>query len=102
MLTLCRILERVRSKHLEATLSFFDYSKAFDSKYCGRREQILLAYYLPKETVVVIMMLYKNTKVNVCSPDGYNGYFDVVAGVHQGDILALGLFIICLERLYIK
>ena len=33
-------------------------------------EQILLPYGLPKETVAAIMMLYKNMKVKVRSPDG--------------------------------
>ena len=59
-------------------------------------EQILLAYDLPKETVAVIMMLYKNTKVKVRSSDGDTNYFDIVAVVPQGDILAPYLFIICL------
>ena len=43
------------------------------------------------------MMLYKNTKVKVCSPDGNTDYFDIVTGVLQGDILAPYLFIICLD-----
>ena len=43
------------------------------------------------------MMLYKNTKVKVCSPDGDTDYFDIVAGVLQGDTLAPYLFIICLD-----
>ena len=42
-------------------------------------------------------MLYKNTKVKVCSPDGDTNYFDIVAGVLQGDTLAPYLFIICLD-----
>ena len=42
-------------------------------------------------------MLYKNTKVKVCSPDGDTGYFDIVAGVLQGNTLALYFFIICLD-----
>ena len=58
-------------------------------------KQILLAYSQPKETVEAIMMLYKNTKVKVRSPDGDTNYFDIVAGVLQGDTLALYLFIIC-------
>ena len=37
----------------------------------------------------------KNTKVR--SPNGNIDYFDIVAGVLQGDILALYLFIICLD-----
>ena len=44
------------------TLLFADFSKAFDSIYSGKMEQILLAYNLPKETVVAIIMLDKNTK----------------------------------------
>ena len=59
--------------------------------------QILLAYGLPKETVAAIMMLYRNTKVKVHSPDGDTDYFDIVAGVLQGDTLAPYLFIICLD-----
>ena len=60
-------------------------------------EQILLAYGLPKETVAAIMILYRNTKVKVRSPDGDTEYFDIVAGVLQGDTLAPHLFIICLD-----
>ena len=60
-------------------------------------EQILLAYGLPKETVAAITILYRNTKVKVHSPDGDTEYFDIVAGVLQGDTLAPYLFIICLD-----
>ena len=51
-------------------------------------EQILLAYGLPEETIAAIMILYRNTKVKVRSPDGDTEYFDIVAGVLQGDTLA--------------
>ena len=60
-------------------------------------EQILQAYGLPKETVAAIMILYRNTKVKVRSPDGDTEYFDIVAGVLQGDTLAPFLFIFCLD-----
>ena len=60
-------------------------------------KQILLAYGLPKETVAAITILYWNTKVKVRSPDGDTEYFDIVAGVLQGDMLAPYLFIICLD-----
>ena len=43
------------------------------------------------------MMLYKNMKVKVCSPDGDTEYFKIVAGVLQGDTLAPYLFIIWLD-----
>ena len=60
-------------------------------------EQVLLAYGLPEETVAAIMILYRNTKVKVRSPDGDTDYFNIVAGVLQGDSLAPYLFIICLD-----
>ena len=45
------------------------------------------------------MILYRNTKVKVCSPDRDTDYFDIVAGVLQGDTLAPYLIIICLDYL---
>ena len=61
-------------------------------------EQILLANGLPKETVAAIMILYRNTKAKVRSPDGDTNYFDIVAGVLQRDTLDTYLFIICLDN----
>ena len=81
--TIRRIFEGVRAKNLQATL--------------GKMDQILLAYGIPKETVAAITILYRNTKVKVRSPDGDTEYFDIVAGVLQGDTLAPYLFIICLD-----
>ena len=43
------------------------------------------------------MMLYRNTEVKVHSLDGDTDYFDIVAGILQGDSLAPYLFIICLD-----
>ena len=82
ILTIRRILEGVRAK-----IPFTE----------EKMEQILLAYGIPKETVAAITILYRNTKVKVRSPDGDTEYFDIVAGVLQGDTLAPYLFIICLD-----
>ena len=97
ILTIRRILEGVRAKNIQATLLFVNFAKAFDSIHRGKMEQILLAYGLPKETVAAITILYRNTKVKVRSPDGDTEYFEIVAGVLQGDTLAPYLFIICLD-----
>ena len=97
ILTISRMLEGIRAENLLATLLFVDFTKAFDSIYRGKMEQILLAYGLPKETVAAITILYRNTKVKVRSPDGDTEYFDIVAGVLQGDTLTPYLFIICLD-----
>ena len=63
-------------------------------------EQILLAYVTPKETIAAITILYRNTNVKVRSPDGDTEYFDIVAGVLQGDTLAPYLFIIFLDYVF--
>ena len=88
---------RYLGKNLEATLLFVDFSKAFDPIHRGKIKQIHLAYGFPKETVAVILMVYKNTKVIIQSPEGDIDYFDIVAGLLQGDILTPYLFIICLH-----
>ena len=43
---------------------------------------------------IVIMMLYENAKVKVCSPDEDTDYFDSETGLLQEDTLAPYLFII--------
>ena len=48
------------------------------------------------------MILYRNTKVKVRSPDGDTDYFDLVAGALQGDTLALYLYIISLDYVISK
>ena len=45
------------------------------------------------------MILYKNTKVMFCSPDGDTNFFDIFAGVLQGNtsaLLLLGEYVIWL------
>ena len=49
---------------------FVDFYKAFDSIHGGKMEQIQLAYGLYKEIVAAIMMVYKNMKATVRSPNG--------------------------------
>ena len=68
-MTVHQIIEGVREKNLEATLLFVDYSKTFYCIYKGKMEQILMAHDLSDVTVSAIIMLYKNTKGKVCSPD---------------------------------
>ena len=43
------------------------------------------------------MILYRNTIVKVRSPNGDTDYFNIVAGVLQGDTLAPYFFNICLD-----
>ena len=85
ILTIRRILEGVRANNLPAVLLFIDFSKAFDSIHRGKMRDILIAYGIPQETVDAIMMLYQDTCSMVRSPDGNTEFFDIIAGVLQGD-----------------
>ena len=53
ILTIRGIHEGVRAKNLQVTILFVDFTKAFDSIQRGKMEQILLAYGIPKDTVVL-------------------------------------------------
>ena len=86
------ILEGVGVKTLDAIILFIDSSKAFDSMHKGNIKQILHANGLSKEIVAAIFMLYRNMEVKVRSQDGDTDYFDMVAGVQPGVILASYIF----------
>ena len=95
ILTIRRILEGARANNFPAVLLFIDFCKAFDSIHHGKMRDILIAYGIPQETVDAIMMLYQDTSSMVCSPDGNTEFFDIIAGVLQGDTLAPYIFNIC-------
>ena len=85
--TIRQIIEGVRAKNLETTLLLVDIFKAFDNTHWGKIKQILQAYNLPKETLIAIMVLYKNAKALVRLPDGDTDFFNIFTGVLQGDSL---------------
>ena len=60
-------------------------------------KQILETYSIPNEIIKAIMIIYKNIQAFVKSPDGETEFFDIIAGVLQGDTLAPYLFIIVLD-----
>ena len=97
ILTVRRIIECVKDQNIPAVLLFVDFSKAFDSIHRPKMQKILLAYGLPEEIVHAIMMMYRNTKAKVRSPDGDTTFFEILAGVLQGDTLAPFIFILCLD-----
>ena len=97
ILALRRIIEGVKRNHLKATLLFVDFSKAFDSIHRGKMIKILRAYGIPEQIVLVISKLYEGTRAKVLSPDGETEYFNILAGVLQGDTLAPFLFAIVID-----
>ena len=59
-----------------------DFSKLYISIHLR-----ILAYDIPKEIPTSLMMLYKNTKAMVRSPDGDTDFFEFVARVLQEDFI---------------
>ena len=58
---------------------------------------ILASYGVPATIISAINVLYTKTEAQVLSPDGDTEFFEIVAGVLQGDTLAPFLFIIALD-----
>ena len=97
ILRLGRIIEGVKSNTPPAVMIFVDSHKAFDSIHRGKLMEILKAYGIPHKTVNAISLLYKNATAKVISPDGDTSFFQIHAGVLQGDTLASYLFIIAVD-----
>ena len=59
--------------------------------------EILRAYGVLVKIVDAVNMMYTNTTAQVLSPGGDTGFFEILAGVVQGDTLAPYLFLIALD-----
>ena len=97
ILALRRIIEGLKARNLPAVVTFIDFTKAFDTVDCGKMLHILRLYGIPSRIVDAIGRIYENTKANVLSPDGETEFFNIKAGVLQGDTLSPYLFIIVLD-----
>ena len=97
ILALRRIIEGVKANNLKCSLLFIDFKKAFDSVHRGMMLKILEAYGIPQELVRSICQLYKGTQARVLTADGETEYFDLMAGVLQGDTLAPYIFVIIID-----
>ena len=97
ILTIRRIIEGVKAKNLKAILTFIDFKKAFDSVDRSKLMTILSAYGIPEKIVRAIAIMYTDTMAKVLSPDGETDFFEILAGVLQGDTLAPFLFVIVID-----
>ena len=96
-LSLRRLIEGIRTKHLPAIMTFVDSRKAFDTVHRGKMMKILEAYGVHKQLVAAVSNMHGNTRAKVQSPDVETELFDITAGVLQGDTLAPDIFVIVLD-----
>ena len=97
ILALRRIIEEAKAHNLPAILTFIDFKKAFDSVHRGKMLKILKAYGIPPRLLKAIQSMYQDVFAKVLTPDGETAWFQLLAGVLQGDTLAPFLFIIVLD-----
>ena len=97
ILALCRLMEGVKSKNMNATITNVDFRKAFDSIDKGRMFKIIIAYCIPKPLVNMISKTYETTEAKVLTPHGETNSFHINSGILQGDTLVPFLFIIVLD-----
>ena len=97
ILTSRRLVEGIKSKNLPSIITFADFHKVFDSIHMGKLVETVRAYGVPVEIVDAVNMPYTNTTVQILFPDGDTEFFEILAGVLQGDTLAPCLFITALD-----
>ena len=99
ILALRRLIEHegVKSHNLKAVVVFIDFKKAFNSVHGGRMLQILRAYDIREKLIDAICLLYQGTKASVITPDGETDFFEIQAGVLQGDTLSPYILAIVLD-----
>ena len=97
ILALRRIIEGVKMYNKKAIILYVDFKKAFDSIHRTTMMKILEAYDIPHNLIKAVSKMYENTRAKVISPDGDTDFFEIKAGVLQGDTLAPYLFVIVLD-----
>ena len=70
---------------------------AFDSIHRWKFIEILKAYEVLVEIVDAVNMMYANTTAQVLSPDRDTEFFEILAGVLQGNTVAPYSFIFALD-----
>ena len=92
-----RLIEKVKSHNRQAIIIYVDFEKAFGSVHRGMLMKILKAFDTTPKLLKAIAKMYENTKAKVVTPDGETDFFEIKAGVLQGDTLAPYFFAIVLD-----
>ena len=97
ILPLRRFIEGVKEGNLRSRLVFINFKKAFGSIHRGKMLKILRTYGIPKPIVAAIGLLYIGMKAKVFSFDEETEFFEILAGILQGDTLVPYIFTIVLD-----
>lgn len=97
ILALRPLIKGVKSHNRKAIILYIDFKKAFDSVNQSKMFKILKVYNIPNKLLSAIYTIYQNTTARVITPDGETEYFQITAGVLQGDTLAPYLFATVLD-----
>ena len=77
----------MKRNNKKAIILYVDFKKASDSIHRPTMMKILQAYDIPPNLISAITRMYENTRAKVISPDGETDFFEIKAGVLQGDTL---------------
>jgi exonuclease III len=92
------LVDRCKTRQMNAVLVFIDFTKAFDSINRNAIQQILLMYHIPDVLVKAIMAMYTDTQSRVkLNPSTTSEDFETQTGVLQGDTLAPFIFVVVLD-----
>ena len=86
ILALRRIIEGVKSYNFQVAIILVHFKKASDSIHRHKMLGTFRKYGVPRKLVDAIGKFYESTFASVSSPDGETDFFQIQAGVLQGDI----------------
>ena len=84
-------IEKCVDQQLPCLINFIDFKAAFDSVHRPSLWKII-HYYIPQKIINIIKSSYRNTSCSVRSDRSLSDWFQIVAGVRQGDIWSPLLF----------
>ena len=90
------IIEKCQEYQTSITISFINFSKAFDSIHWPSLWRVLLSYAVPEKVVKPIECIYDNSHCCVRTKDSFSSQFQVITGVWLG-FLSLVLFAVAIN-----
>jgi len=90
-------MEQCKEFQTPLFVNYVDFKKAFDSIHSESLWKVLKLYGIPDKFINIFKSLYHHSNCCVKTRDGLTSLFDVITGMHQGCILSLLLFLICID-----